>query len=64
MEQFGDVLMPVLREIGVEGEPEIYPSHTYVSAQSSAQRYRSGLWLGSSPGTAGAHGCGFARSGC
>jgi hypothetical protein len=32
MKQFGDVLMPVLREIGVEGDPEIYPSHTFVSA--------------------------------
>ena len=30
--RFGDVLMPILREIGVEGDPEIYPAHTYVSA--------------------------------
>ncbi len=30
--QFGDVLMPILGEIGVEGRPEIYPAHTFVSA--------------------------------
>jgi hypothetical protein len=32
LERFGAVLLPVLREIGVEGEPEIYEAHTYVSA--------------------------------
>ena len=30
--RFGETLMPVLREIGVEGQPEIYPAHTFVSA--------------------------------
>jgi len=30
--RFGDVLIPMLRELGVEGEPEIYPTHTFVSA--------------------------------
>jgi hypothetical protein len=25
--------MPILRELGVEGEPEIYQTHTFVSAQ-------------------------------
>ena len=30
--RFGDMLIPVLQEIGVHGEPEIYPAHTYVSA--------------------------------
>lgn len=30
--RFGDILMPVLQEIGVQGAPEIYPAHTYVSA--------------------------------
>ena len=30
--RFGDTLMPVLQEIGVEGQPEIYPAHTFVSA--------------------------------
>jgi hypothetical protein len=29
--RFGETLMPVLQEIGVEGQPEIYPSHTFVS---------------------------------
>ena len=30
--RFGETLMPVLREIGVEGQPEVYPAHTFVSA--------------------------------
>ena len=30
--RFGEVLMPVMAEIGVEGEPEVYPAHTFVSA--------------------------------
>jgi hypothetical protein len=30
--RFGETLMPILQEIGVEGQPEIYPAHTYVSA--------------------------------
>ena len=29
--RFGETLMPVLAEIGVEGQPEIYPAHTFVS---------------------------------
>jgi hypothetical protein len=29
--RFGETLMPILQEIGVEGQPEIYPSHTVVS---------------------------------
>jgi hypothetical protein len=29
--RFGDTLMPILQEIGVEGQPEIYPTHTFVS---------------------------------
>ena len=29
--RFGDALMPILEEIGVEGQPEIYPTHTFVS---------------------------------
>jgi len=32
VQRFGEILMPVLRDIGVEGEPEIYPAHTFVSA--------------------------------
>jgi hypothetical protein len=29
---FGEQLMPILQELGVEGEPQIYPAHTFVSA--------------------------------
>lgn len=31
-QRFGESLLPVLQDMGVEGEPEIYPAHTYVSA--------------------------------
>lgn len=27
---FGETLMPILEEVGVEGEPEIYPAHVVV----------------------------------
>lgn len=30
--RFGETLMPILQEIGVEGQPEIYPANTFVSA--------------------------------
>lgn len=30
--KFGEKLRPVLREVGIEGEPEVYPSHTVVTA--------------------------------
>jgi thiamine pyrophosphate-dependent acetolactate synthase large subunit-like protein len=30
--RFGEELIPVLRDVGVEGEPDIYPAHTFVSA--------------------------------
>jgi hypothetical protein len=30
--QFGEKLMPILKEVGVEGQPEIYPAHTVVTA--------------------------------
>jgi hypothetical protein len=29
--RFGETLMPILQAIGVEGQPEIYSSHTFVS---------------------------------
>jgi hypothetical protein len=29
--RFGETLMPILQEIGVEGQPEVYPTHTFVS---------------------------------
>jgi hypothetical protein len=28
---FGDRLMPVLQEVGITDEPEIYPAHAFVS---------------------------------
>ncbi len=30
--KFGEKLIPILKEIGMEGEPEVYPAHTFVSA--------------------------------
>jgi hypothetical protein len=30
--RFGDMLAPVLDEIGVKEQPELYPAHTFVSA--------------------------------
>lgn len=30
--RFGEKLVPVLRQVGIEGEPEIYPAHTVVTA--------------------------------
>jgi hypothetical protein len=29
---FGETLLPILEEIGIEGRPEVYPAHTFVSA--------------------------------
>ena len=29
--RFGEVLMPILQELGVQGRPEVYPAHTFVS---------------------------------
>jgi hypothetical protein len=30
--KFGETLLPILQSIGVDGQPEIYPSHTFVTA--------------------------------
>ena len=30
--RFGEKLIPILRSVGIEGEPEIYQAHTFVSA--------------------------------
>ena len=30
--RFGETLGPLLQELGVEAEPELYPAHTFVSA--------------------------------
>jgi hypothetical protein len=32
LNRFGEKLMPVLQAAGVEGQPEVYPAHTFVSA--------------------------------
>jgi len=32
--RFGETLIPILQEIGAEGEPEIYPAHTFVRPES------------------------------
>ena len=31
-DRFGETLLPILEEVGVEGRPEVYPAHTFVSA--------------------------------
>ena len=30
--RFGETIGPILRAVGIEAEPEVYPSHTFVSA--------------------------------
>ena len=30
--RFGDVLMPMMHEVGVSEQPEVYPAHAFVSA--------------------------------
>ena len=30
--QFGETLRPILQEVGIETEPEVYPTHTFLSA--------------------------------
>ena len=30
--RFGETLIPILTELGLEGQPDIYPAHTFVSA--------------------------------
>ncbi|UCG75898.1 MAG: hypothetical protein JSV95_00790 [Gemmatimonadota bacterium] len=32
LDRFAEIIIPILREAGVEGDPEVYPAHTYVSA--------------------------------
>ena len=31
-QSFGDALMPILKELGIEAQPEVYPAHTVVTA--------------------------------
>jgi hypothetical protein len=30
--RFGETLIPLLKEVGIQAEPEMYPAHTFVSA--------------------------------
>jgi hypothetical protein len=30
--RFGEQLMPILQEVGITDQPEIYPAHTFVTA--------------------------------
>jgi hypothetical protein len=30
--QFGEILAPLLQEVGIEEQPELYPAHAFVSA--------------------------------
>jgi hypothetical protein len=30
--RFGEMLRPVLEDVGIKEQPELYPAHTYVSA--------------------------------
>lgn len=30
--RFGEALQPILKEVGITAQPEIYPAHTFVSA--------------------------------
>jgi hypothetical protein len=30
--RFGEKLIPILKSLGIEGEPEVYETHTFVSA--------------------------------
>lgn len=30
--RFGEKLVPILKSLGIEGEPEVYEAHTFVSA--------------------------------
>jgi hypothetical protein len=32
LNRFAEIIVPILREAGVEGDPEVYPALTYVSA--------------------------------
>jgi hypothetical protein len=30
--RFGETLMPILQDLGIEGEPEVYPAYAFVAA--------------------------------
>jgi hypothetical protein len=29
---FGETLVPILQEVGIDAQPEVYPAHAFVSA--------------------------------
>jgi hypothetical protein len=31
-QKFGEKLMPIMKELGIQGNPEVYPAHAFVSA--------------------------------
>ena len=31
-QRFGETIVPILKELGVDIEPDVYPTHTFVSA--------------------------------
>ena len=31
-QRFGETLVPILKSLGIQGEPEVYDAHTFVSA--------------------------------
>jgi hypothetical protein len=31
--RFGEALIPLMNELGIQGAPEVYPAHAYVSAK-------------------------------
>jgi hypothetical protein len=48
VDAFAAQLMPILEEIGVQGRPEVYPTHTYVSASLFQHKSRRTSHLGTS----------------
>ena len=30
--KFGETLVPILQDLGIDAEPDVYPTHTFVSA--------------------------------
>ena len=39
-QRFGEKLIPVLKSVGVEGQPEVYPAHTLVSTKEAVPSAR------------------------
>lgn len=30
--QFGEALMPIVQELGIDAQPEVYPAHTFIAS--------------------------------